>query len=344
MKIKINKTSEVSNLKVTNFLKNIFINRDFKIYKIWNWLYKTDIEQAESSLVAIKDEEIIAHAGLIPTEINFNGKKRKAAWFVDFIVDLKLQNQGIGKMLTKRWLNYSEIGLTFCNEKSFGVFKKFGWQEGFQFHLHYFLIRPFNHQKIYLKFKYFKFVLFLLNYIYSNIFILIIKLKIDKKNKLIFEKINSENIKKFTNTDLKKNLINTYRDQNYLLWRFLKSPESNNYLFVTYKGKYNAIIKKRTEKKFCKYLDLLIVNKYQEDNDFIQLILNIIIWANKNKLSYIKMIISDKNISNFLKKNIFNISTKPKFAYFSKNNEELEEIKNSNFSFQLFDTDFEFSN
>ena len=56
------------------------------------------------------------------------------------------------------------------------------------------------------------------------------------------------------------------------------------------------------------------------------------------------MILSEENISNYLNKNIFNLSTKPKFAYFSKNTDDMQKLQNSNFSFQLFDTDFEFSN
>ena len=206
------------------------------------------------------------------------------------------------------------------------------------------LLRPFNHQRIYSKFKNLKYIIFLLNFFYNFFYIFLISLKVDKTHQIELEDINSTNIKKFVKTELNNNLVNTYLDKNFLKWRFLQSPELKNYIYVTYKKKYNAIIKIRNEKKFCQYLDLLIIDKYNEDADFIQFILKIMIWANKKKLSYVKMILSEENISNYLNKNIFNLSTKPKFAYFSKNTDDMQKLQNSNFSFQLFDTDFEFSN
>tara|TARA_B100001123_G_C15219045_1_gene990453 strand:+ start:453 stop:1487 length:1035 start_codon:yes stop_codon:yes gene_type:complete len=343
MKIEIKRIKSIPHEKITNFLKKIYSNRGFKIHKIWNWLYQTDKNHNATSLVALKNDDIIAHAGLIPFFINLRGRKRKAGWFVDFIVDEKFQRHGIGKILTKKWLNFYDVGLTFCNNKSFGIFQKFGWKTNFKFNLHYFLIKPFNHQKIYLKLKYIKFILYFLNAIYQFIFINKIKLNIDKNHEIKIEKINIKNIDNFLDINLKKNLINTYRDSEYLVWRFIKSPELDNYLQISYKNTYYAIVKKRTEKKFNHYLDLLLINKYNESNEFVEFLLNIIIWASDNDLSYLKMMIPDKKISNFIKKNIFTIITKPRFAFFSKNEKEMNEIKNSNINFQLFDTDFEFT-
>jgi hypothetical protein len=133
------------------------------------------------------------------------------------------------------------------------------------------------------------------------------------------------------------------RDYEYLNWRFLNSPESEKYIQLSFKNKYFAIVKKRTEKKYNNYLDLLLINKFEKHDDFIQFLLKIIVWSNINNLSYVKMIIPDIEVSNYVKNNIFTLITKPRFAYFSKEKNEMNELKNSNFDFQLFDTDFEFT-
>lgn len=342
MKIKIKNNKNIPNYQISNFLKKVYSDRCFEIYKIWNWLYQTD-KNNETSLVAIKDVKIIAHAGLIPSFINLNGRKKKAGWFVDFIVDNNFQKMGVGKLLTKSWLNIGYIGLTFCNHKSYGVFKKFGWISNFNFNLHYFLIKPLNHQRIYMKFKYLKLLLNFLNIIYNFIFINFIKLRVDNNYDISIEAVNKSNINNFIKNNLMPNMVNTFRDHEYLNWRFLSSPESKNYIHLSYKNKYFAIVKKRTEKKYNNYLDILLINTFEKNNDFIQFLLKIILWSNNNNLSYVKMIVPNNEISKFVKKNIFTIITKPRFAFFSKNIDEINELKYSNFDFQLFDTDFEFT-
>ena len=209
--------------------------------------------------------------------------------------------------------------------------------------MHYFLIKPFNHQRIYNKFRYLKFLLDLLNIIYSFLFINFIKLKVKGQYEIRIEEINKLNINNFVKNDLMSNKVNTFRDYEYLNWRFLDSPESNNYIQLSYKNKYFAIVKKRTEKKFNNYLDLLLINVFEKNDDFIQFLLKIILWSNNNNLSYVKVIIPNIEISNFVKKNILTIVTKPRFAFFSKDTSEINELKTSNFDFQLFDTDFEFT-
>tara|TARA_B100000965_G_C19554462_1_gene741538 strand:- start:410 stop:1441 length:1032 start_codon:yes stop_codon:yes gene_type:complete len=342
MKIEIKNNNNYSNKKISNFLKEAYKERCFEIYKVWNWLYKTDLNK-ETSLIAIKDQNIVAHAGLIPSFINLNGRRKKAGWFVDFIVDKNLQKQGIGKLLTNEWLNIGYIGLTFCNHKSYRVFKKFGWVANYNFNLHYFLLRPLNHQRIYRKLRYLKFILDILNKIYNSLFIIFIKMKIKDNDNIKIEKLSKFNISNFLSDSLTFNKVNTLRSYDYLKWRFLESPEANKYIHISYKNKYYAIVKKRTEKKFNNYLDLLIINKIDKHSDFIQFLLKIILWSSNNNLSYVKMIIPNISISNYIKKNIFTIITKPRFAFFSNQENEIEELKNSNFDFQLFDTDFEFT-
>jgi len=86
MTIEIKKINEVENVDIINFIKKIYEKRSFKIYKIYNWLYQTNSNEKEKSLIALENSKIIAHAGIIPFYLNLFGKKIRVSWFTDFIV------------------------------------------------------------------------------------------------------------------------------------------------------------------------------------------------------------------------------------------------------------------
>ena len=343
MHLKIKRVNELKNEDIIKFIKKIYSKRSFKIFTIYNWLYQVNTNKVEKSIVAINKNKIIAHAGIIPFKLDLFGKKIKGSWFTDFIVQKEYQNKGIGKTLTKNWLNFEGIGVTFCNDNSFRVFKKFGWLSNFKLKVHYILLRPFNHEKIYSKLYYISYLLKLLNFIFNLIVLLIIKFKIDNKDEFKINKLNFKHGKKFIKVKTANNNFSTSLDYDFLQWRFFKSPEINKYFFLEYKNKYFSIAKKRKEKKFNHYLDILIVNKQENTKDFKQFLLNILIWANDNKMSYVKILTSNNKFSKFLKKNFISVNSKPRFAYFSKNKSYLKMIEESNFNFQLFDSDFEFT-
>jgi hypothetical protein len=59
------------------------------------------------------------------------GKTAPAMWFVDFKLLDAHQGKGHGKALTEAWMAQCADRITFCNDRSIEVFKKFGWAERF---------------------------------------------------------------------------------------------------------------------------------------------------------------------------------------------------------------------
>ncbi len=117
-KVKIDQLSE--------FYKRAFKNRYKTLTKYWKWWYRSNYLDYEP-IVLISNNQVIGQAGLIPTKIRIEKKILPAIWFVDFAVLPEYQNQGLGKILTKEWMNICPNQITFCNDYSLSIFKKFGW-------------------------------------------------------------------------------------------------------------------------------------------------------------------------------------------------------------------------
>lgn len=94
----------------------------------WRWLYRlSSAESVSPPLLALLDGKIIGHAGLIPVRLRSGGEERTAIWFVDFWILPEHQRGGIGTKLTRAWMSLCPLHITFCNERSLGVFLKLGW-------------------------------------------------------------------------------------------------------------------------------------------------------------------------------------------------------------------------
>lgn len=111
----------------------------------WRWQYRVGSNENVSPLLAMIDGSIAGHAGLIPVTLRRGDEERAAIWFVDFWVRPDLQRQGVGIALTEVWMALCPLQITFCNEKSLGVFLKFGWVTGGATHSYRLLLRPERH-------------------------------------------------------------------------------------------------------------------------------------------------------------------------------------------------------
>jgi hypothetical protein len=90
---------------------------------------------------------VVAHAGGIPFLAQVDGCSYRAAWFVDFVVRPEFQRRGLGIQLTEAWMKESDLCVTFCNELSMGVFRRFGWVETLDTLLHTIWVKPFEHPR-----------------------------------------------------------------------------------------------------------------------------------------------------------------------------------------------------
>ena len=126
-KYKINKISEIKEEQLLDFYKKVYKNRYKNLTNNWRWWYRAGSSSYES-LILSTENKVIGQAGLLPIDLNILGKKTSAIWFVDFAILNEFQGKGYGKILTKEWMNICPNQITFCNNLSLRVFKKFGWK------------------------------------------------------------------------------------------------------------------------------------------------------------------------------------------------------------------------
>ena len=207
---KIISATEIDKNLLLDYYKKIYPHRFNSLKNNWIWQNRSDYFAKKSPLVIFDEAAgvVAAHLGMIPFKINLNNKIYDAQWLIDFSVHPDYQRKGLGLEITKKWMEYSEVHLTCCNEKAINIFKKLGWEQNNSSFYHLLFINPFNHKK--LKFKNLNFNKFINNNSKNLLFSLYKKYSYPLKS-LIIENLDMAKLKSinfFSSND--KNLFNYY--------------------------------------------------------------------------------------------------------------------------------------
>jgi hypothetical protein len=325
-----------------DFYKKAYPNRANFFELNWKWLNHSDFYQNKVPLVLVYKNQVIAHLGMIPFNISASGELKTASWLVDFIVLPEFQRHGLGSMLTKEWMNFSDLCVTFCNKKSIGVLKKFGWIESFDTYMHINFMLPFNHPRFVRKVP----GLFrkILNQITYPIFLFIYKRQSYSNNSYKLEKLNESTFDEFFKLysytkKIAENLVSPIRDMDYAKWRILNSPYIGKY-FVYKTKKFIALIS--LQNKHAEYIDILLVSDINNKIEIKKMISTLGMFGIKNGYSYMNFYTSKKELSDYIKFETKSIVLHPRFAYFSQVESILEKLKKANWDFELIDSDFEY--
>ena len=125
----IRKASTINGATMRRFYAAAFPDRADFLSEHWRWLYRVGRFPGIEPLVLVENEHVIGHAGVIPLTISRLGRAATATWFVDFSILPEFQGQGHGMALTEAWMALCPDRITFCNDRSIRVFRKFGWRE-----------------------------------------------------------------------------------------------------------------------------------------------------------------------------------------------------------------------
>jgi len=109
-KVKVISAQEVEPKKLETFHTEVCSDRSYSIFRLFGWLYRPTFHKNKIPIVALYLDKVIAHARMIPFNEEFSGSKRKASWFIDFIILPKFQCYGLGTVLTKKWMEFSFNG------------------------------------------------------------------------------------------------------------------------------------------------------------------------------------------------------------------------------------------
>ena len=253
--IKILKISEIKQAKLIRFYEETFdeISSSEKDYK---WKYHFDDGKCEP-LIAVKDSKIIGHVGCYPTKFKINNINHSGVWWSDVFVKKDYRGKGVAKLISKSLMNLSQFHAATCNEKSFKLLSKIGWNEA---PAHYRLI-------IFVPF--------------ANFISLRTKDKleeIDLNEKNLFELV--EQVEEVNN--LKENCF--VRDGKWFEWRFLKYPNKHKLVLLRYQT--NFIIGLQTKWKRLKVFKILFTNKKLDKK--LKNILSL--WCKNNKFTFFSFI------------------------------------------------------
>ena len=300
--------------KPSEFKKNELIDCFNKFYpqkskfliKNWEWLYRIKMFGVEP-IVMMYENSTIGFAGSISANIIIENKIVRAKWFVDFIIDPKKRNLGLGKILTKKWMDDDFMNLTFCNNISLGIFKKLGWVESTPVYDSKLVLNPL---------KFFPLTKNINTNFFRNTFNLvslnknITPIKIGNNYQKIIELFDNHN-QKITN-------LTTYmeRNENWLNWRIFESPFANRYLLFEYNSSFIIIDHFFLNK--IKRLSVIFFS-FNNENDKKILLDNLLVWSRRNNIDAIWHIFMENS---FFKRKIFQKILKLNFAFYQKDLKE----------------------
>lgn len=318
---------EVDLTTLTKFYRKMFSNRGRSLPRIWKWLNRSSFYENQTPLVMVYKKSVIAHAGMIPFYISVERKRYAASWFIDFSLLPEFQRQGLGSVLAKKWMDFPDLYVTFCNDKSMGLFKKFGWIESFNTYLNMYPLNahpliPFdqfqqerNFKKIYEK------------YARRNGSF---KLELVKQQFLEPFMISSEKLNKISGA---------IRDSDYLSWRLLGSPDRNQYRICRWNDT-NMVIK-LCDDRHGRYIDLLCLPHSLPNSLICQLIANLALWGIERAYFYIRHFTMNGGLATYLKKYLRPVVRHSRFAFYTKNKELLRTLKTTHWHWELIDSDWE---
>jgi GNAT superfamily N-acetyltransferase len=127
-KVLIQKATEVPETALHAFYETMWPSRAPFLKRHWRWLYRVGAYASmQGPWVAVLEGKVIGHAGQIPVTLRLDGKENDAIWFPDLGILPDYQGLGLGKRLTKVWMDACPLHMAFPNDQAERLFKKMGW-------------------------------------------------------------------------------------------------------------------------------------------------------------------------------------------------------------------------
>jgi len=231
---KITKISDAEQSQLSEFYKKVYFDRHKSLINNWRWWYRSGYSQYETLILSL-EKKVVGQAGLQPVNLNINGEKILAAWFLDFAILPEFRGKGFGKILTKKLMETCPHLITFCNNKTLGIVRKLGWQDNSSISR---LARPINPLK---------FIPIVKNFNFGDvIFRNFIKRKFTFKNTVQPKEISNnydvieESFKKRNIKNI-KNSPSIIRDEKWLYWRLMECPYKKDLYFFQYKNNFSIV-------------------------------------------------------------------------------------------------------
>lgn len=321
-RVSIVSAHEVDSRALTKFYRRMYPHRRHSLPRIWKWLNRSSFYEDQIPLVVFHKNCVIAHAGMIPFYISVGSERYRASWFIDFSVLPEFQGQGLGSLLAKKWMDFSDLHVGFGNEKSIRLLRKLGWIVSFDTHLHIYPLIRFDpsQRDSFLKKTY-------------------------EKHAHRGDGLNLEFVKQDSLHPLvipSKELSNTarpLRNFDYLSWRLWDSPHRDRYRICRTNGE-NMVIK-LCEDRRGRYIDLLCQSRPSRYSLILRMIANLALWARERGYFYIRHFTMNGELATYLEKHLKPMVHHPGFIFYAKKGGLLKKLKAIHWNWELMDSDWE---
>lgn len=227
--ISVHLFSELEEADIVAFNKEAYPKKAHKLNgPLLKWQFRIGYNAAVEPIYIKYNGKIVGQAALQPIVASCKGKEYVATWYNNFIVLPSMQGKGLGKILTKKWMELAPLHITNCNDNSMAVFRKLGWDE--EFHtVRYGL--PININAL-AKSKGWGGVKAMAASILSPFYSLWLKTKYGSKTKATIANVADIPIAQIV-ADCKEEGANTLvRDEAWVQWRLLNSPYAGNHFRI----------------------------------------------------------------------------------------------------------------
>lgn len=327
---------------LVDFYSIMYPKRINSLPHIWKWLNRSSFCDNKIPLVILHRNHIVAHAGVIPFKVFLDGKYYTASWFFDFAVLPEFQRRGMGSLLLGKRMEFSEAHFLFPNKISTQFYRKTGFSEMRNTDFHYYLLLPFNHPRfadsipgIFRK---------LLNVPSRTLLELNYHRYASPVADLLFDdlKLHLLNMIISSYKIQQSGTVEPIRDSEYISWRLLDSPDRKKYRIVRLDGVDDvSIIIKLCDNRPHLYMDILWLSNPAKHVEVRNLIATLAIWGLHQGYSYIRHYVSSKELTLFLSKSLKAVVRHPRLMFYSKDPKLLEKLEDSDWHWELLDSDFE---
>ena len=342
--IKILSAFEVDPSLLVEFYQTMYPGRIGFLKDNWSWLNRSSYLNNQIPLVLVLDDKIIAHAGMIPVEVKNREQRYSAGWFIDLAVLPEFQRSGYGSILVRRRMEFTELQITFPNDRSYLIFKKSGWEEPADSYMHYTLISPFNHRR---------FTKWLPSPLrgFLNSFLFLFMSGIYKKyadrdidNHLTpLDDVSLNLLLSRYRQSLKESVDYIYpdRDDDFVQWRVLNSPNRDHY-YIYNDQEFSALL--FLNKKTGCSVDVLWVSDTGKMQEIRKMLCDLAITFRKDGYAYLRFYTTRNELSAYIRKYVRSVVKFRRFVYTSRNKSLIDEIRNSTWNLELIDSDLEHTN
>jgi len=115
---------QLDEAKLDQFLRRVFgdVRGEF-MHSYGSWWYHGN----QNRLAVVRNDEIAAYCGLIPTKCLINAVEYPAKWWVDLVVAPEFRGRGLQTLLDREVREAGDLKLGFPNEVAAEIHRKHGW-------------------------------------------------------------------------------------------------------------------------------------------------------------------------------------------------------------------------